>query len=814
MADQSEYLQNSLKSLEKIVHQSIAQNAMGADVIELENWLVVQLDKIRVSKLDAEGDNVIYDLIESRRQDSIWIFNNEFEILHYAGMHGQIGQNPEYVVSRLMIEDLLGEKDFQLFKTAFHEAYEGNKNESVSVSLCSGMGNIQNCKITIDMSMSNKANNRFMACLSCPENPLLQMAEYQSIIFENMPDIDIYLFDKEYRYLFCAGGEKRRFNFSNVGFVGKTIFEAYDKKTVRSIYPFYNKVLNGEKTEGEVRYQSEIYYILGTPLKDAMGKTVAGILFAQNVTKDKEVEEQLRKSKEEAQKANQAKSIFIANMSHEIRTPLNAIIGFTEQLSKTELSDEQQKFVKLVQKASDHLLYLVGEVVFLFKLGMGKVYLEKVPFNPQGIMNELGAIFTKQARENNLSFSMEGAETLPVALSGDPYRLRQILMNLLVNAMKYTDAGSVTFRCMVRKNQKKKVLLRFEVQDTGVGIPPENKEEIFNVFEQGAVSTPGRQTGAGLGLGICKRLVELLDGEIRLKSKPGVGSTFTVDIPYQRASEDSLTEDNTKQFVIEKAHLEGIRILVADDDDHNLMLAKMILQNWGVELTTAKDGAEAMEFMSEQTFDVVLLDIHMPKKTGLELIKLIRRDPKGPNFKTLILAVTANALKNDLTKYLKAGFDDYLIKPYREQELYNKICSVLGFEPDNVMAEESAEFEPFVEQEEEFSFDISELEAAANGDQEFFAMMIQNFLNNLNTLLERLASDLKTENFEGVGEAAHKALSSFKFFKLEAFVSSLQELEDLALRNKQYEAIPEIVEQLSDKLDDLKQHIQHKYLQN
>ncbi|WP_163708141.1 PAS domain-containing sensor histidine kinase [Mangrovibacterium lignilyticum] len=810
MTNQTENLHSSLIQLSEVVQKFVSDEGKSAvELEELEGWLTQQLDKIRVSKLKHDTEFSSSYVSENRKQDSIWIFNADFEILHYAGMHGHLDREYSQLDQRLFIQDILREDDFLRFKDWFCEAIEKKSSQDITLCLNSSLGEIRNCRLFMDMQLSNPAEGHYVACLRCPDNPLVHLENYQSIIFENMPGIDIYLFDKDYRYLFAAGGEKKRFDYTNIDFVGKTVFEVYDKRTVRRIYPFYNKVLNGEKTEGEVRFRDEIYYLVGSPLKDSDGKTVAGILIAQNVTNDKLVEEQLLKSKEEAQKANQAKSIFIANMSHEIRTPLNAIVGFSEQLAKTELNDGQQRFVKLIQNASDHLMYLVGEVVFLFKLGMGKVYLENVPFRVMDILNDLNVMFEAQAKENGLAFEMIADSKLPEAIVGDPFRLRQILMNLLVNAIKYTESGKVTFRAQIKKNLKRRVELKFIVEDTGVGISSAELVNIFNVFEQGSASTPGRRTGAGLGLGICKRLVEMLKGNIKVKSKVNVGSTFTVELPFEKTAEAVLKEDK-KKYNLEDRNLEDKHILIADDDDHNLLLAEMILRNWGTKLAIARNGGDALNLIESTRFDSILLDIHMPEKTGLEIIHALRSSGEQVNYKTPTLAVTANALQSDLAKYLKAGFDDYLIKPYKEIDLYYKLCNALGVESKHDTP--SLEVQSAAKVIGNPVFDISELEQTANGDQEFVSMMIQNFVNNTEVLLTRLEEDTANQNFDGVGEAAHKALSSFRFFKLNSLVDRLERLEDLALRVRDFKEIPQLVQETVGAVSELLKEVSKEYL--
>ncbi|MBN2636370.1 MAG: response regulator, partial [Prolixibacteraceae bacterium] len=567
--------------------------------------------------------------------------------------------------------------------------------------------------------------------------------------------------------------------------------DVFDKQTQRRVFPFYNKALNGEYTEGEVRYKNNVYYIVAAPVKNHQNRTIAGILISQNVTNDKLLEESLIKSKEQAQKADKAKSIFIANMSHEIRTPLNSILGFTEQLEKTKLNRQQKKLVNLIKNASDHLLYLVTEIVFLFKLGMDKVYIENVPFSVDDMFAELEEIFVQQTKKKNLNFSLVKDKNIPQVLKGDPFRLRQILMNLLVNAIKYTNKGEITLSCELRKKTKTKAEIVFKVSDTGIGISKKDLPFIFDVFEQGNKRTEKIRGGAGLGLGICNKLVNLLNGEIWVESKLNSGSTFFVMLPFKKSAAGKLKE-REQQFDIDKELLKNKKILLADDDEHNLILAEMILNNWKTNCTLVKNGQQALTKINEEKFDIILLDIHMPQKDGLQVIKTIHSNNTGINFKTPKLAITANALKSDIHKYLKAGFDDYIIKPFKEIELYNKICNLLGIEQENKSPKSKVWGK---EKNPDDIFDVQELKKVTGADVAFFNKMLDNFISNTKNLSESFATALKNKNWQEIGEKAHKAVPSFKFFGLKNVSYSLKKIEHLALREKDFEKLPQLVKQ-------------------
>ncbi len=782
-------LLNVSETIEKLL--SDKKNNIS-ELEQIESWLSTQLGRIRLQKLNES--NILSDGSSNKKlwQDGMMIVNTSMEILYYSGFKNYFSSSTFSHSHKSKLTDFIDDNHRNKFKETFSKSIIHLKNSSIEVDLKTGVGNLNRCNLEIDIESSNTNNDRYIVYFHFLESNDIQSFDYQSIVFDNLPDMDVFLFDKEYRYILSGGREKEKFGQKNSDYIGKKMFEVFDKQTQRRVFPFYNKALNGEYTEGEVRYKNNVYYVVAAPVKDYYKKTVAGILILQNVTNNKLLEENLIKSKEQAQKADRAKSIFIANMSHEIRTPLNSIMGFTEQLEKTKLDGQQQKLISLIKNASDHLLYLVTEIVFLFKLGMNKVYTENVPFSISDTLKELEETVVQQTEKKNLKFKIIKGDDIPPALNGDPFRLKQILMNLLVNAIKYTDKGKITLSCEVQKETENNVEILFKVSDTGVGISKNDLPYIFNVFEQGNKRTEKIRGGAGLGLGICHRLAHLLDGNIWVESKLNKGSTFFVMLPFKKSSVRKL-KTREQKFDIDKKFLRGKKILLADDDEHNLILAEMLLKDWKTKYTLVKDGKQTIEKLSEQKFDIVLLDIHMPKKDGVQVVKNMHSDNTGINYRTPALALTANALKSDIHKYLKAGFDDYIIKPFKENDLYNKLCNML-----EIKTEKNSEIiteRYFSENTKEDEFNIVELQKAAGDNKDFFNLMLNNFISNANEVLETFSTALEKENWQEMGEKAHKAIPSFKYFGLHNLSSNFERIENLTLHEKRYDELSDLIEQ-------------------
>lgn len=761
----------------------------------IENWMQTHFNRIQLTR--DRNDRVVIRSLDNQetRQDALFIFDSSLQIISYSGTQNFFTDSK--TENNLSLLDIIEESDLPRWKLLIEKAIENRKSLTLNLRIKTNINVLNNCTFDLDMVSSNPENDRYVARLKFSEILATQLLEYQALILDSLPGMDIYLFDKNYTYLFAGGREKERFELNNIEFLGKSLFDVLEKKAVRLIYPCITKALQGVENEGEIRYEGEVYYMKGTPVKDYNNETVGAILFSQNITSDKLLEEQLKKSREEALKADKLKSIFIANISHEIRTPLNSIIGFTDLLAKTALNDDQEKYLNLIHVASNHLLYLVTEVVFLFKLGMGKVYLEKSPFSMNELMQELEETIHKQAADKNLTFEWLCDQKCPDVLIGDPFRLRQILMNVLVNAIKYTDQGGVTFSCKVKKETKKRIDLVFKVKDTGVGINKSELDSIFDVFEQGNKLNASFRGGAGLGLGICKSLVELLQGQISVVSKVKVGSTFTVHLPFEKAlyTEHLPSKKIDYDVVSEGKLLEGKKILVADDDEHNRILLENILGGWITDFVIVKDGQQAIDLLHKKRFDLALIDIHMPHKNGIDVVQYVRSHSKGVNFKTPIVFMTANVFKKDLNLYIKAGFDDYLIKPFREAELYNKLCTILAVkqpEKNNKMVMVEINNTNAIQNE---SFNTNELWKTANGDRVFFEKMVNNFIFNSEALITVFIDGVDTGNWNVMGEKAHKAIPSFKYFSLFNIANSLSIIEDKTLRNADYLLAADTIEQ-------------------
>lgn len=372
----------------------------------------------------------------------------------------------------------------------------------------------------------------------------------------------------------------------------------------------------------------------------------------------------------------QSKSRFLANMSHEIRTPLNSVIGFSEQLSQDNLSSQQKEQVEAIKTSSELLLDLVNDILDFSKYEVGKINFDKVSFAPADAINEVLNSIAIQASRKGLKLEKEISFNAGLTIIGDSLRLKQLIMNLLSNAIKFTDKGSVTLKADMIAVSKKIVTLKIQVIDTGVGIEDKDAAVIFDEFSQVNYSTTkNTQKGTGLGLAICKRIVELQKGKIGLTSIMDKGSNFTFEIPYELC--DDVASKQKSLAITGVDHLAGKRILLVDDNKMNVLLAQTVIKKYSVITDTAYDGSEAFQLFTKNNYDLVLTDVQMPIMGGVELTRMIRADRDKIKSKVPVLGVTANVLEEDRDRYLAAGMNDLVLKPYSEKELIAKIVSFI-----------------------------------------------------------------------------------------------------------------------------------------
>jgi len=420
-------------------------------------------------------------------------------------------------------------------------------------------------------------------------------------------------------------------------------------------------------------------------IEEASGRAGGYVCVAMDITDRKKAEADLRKSKEEAETASRTKSQFLANMSHEIRTPMNGILGMTELLLVTELSGVQRKYAETAHVSGVKLLALLNDILDFSKIEAGKLELKNADFRLDRTIQEIVELLAAKAGEKGLHLRYAIHDSVPESLRGDPSRLHQVLVNLVGNAVKFTEKGSVEIGVRAVDGADGAPFLRFEVSDTGIGIGPSQREKIFESFSQVDGSTSRQHGGTGLGLAISKQLIGMMGGEIGVLGELGKGSTFWFTLPL-RKSHFALPPHSgppARPAASKQVPLRG-RVLLAEDNPVNQEVTRAMLASFGLEATIVGNGSEALEALSGDGFDAVLMDCQMPGMDGYEATKEVRKressksGPEGSPPRIPIIALTAHAMQGDREFCLAAGMDDYLTKPIRAESLREITWKVAG----------------------------------------------------------------------------------------------------------------------------------------
>lgn len=427
---------------------------------------------------------------------------------------------------------------------------------------------------------------------------------------------------------------------------------------------FISKPINAQILTGKVRVFLELY--------EQRQKLELEIISRKRAEKD------LEEAKKSAEAANKSKSMFLATMSHEIRTPLNGVIGMTDIIAQTNLTEQQKEYLNIIRLSGQNLLSIINDILDFSKIESGQVVLEKIPVKIAELAEEMKMVFMFRAREKKIELLSEIGESVPDTIIGDPVRLKQIVINFIGNALKFTDRGNITVRISCISDINNEVELKFEVIDTGIGISEEGKKNLFIAFSQSDISTFRKFGGTGLGLSISKNLVNIMNGKIGVESKEDEGSNFWFSAKFIKSS-DGEKSDKEETTVKKKLEKIDITILLAEDNPINQKVVIYNLKDLGYEIDVAANGKEAVDYYKKSGYKLILMDIQMPVMDGLEATKHIREYELSVDGdkKAYIVAITANVLKEDIEKYYLHGIDDYISKPFQKEDLKRVINKTL-----------------------------------------------------------------------------------------------------------------------------------------
>ncbi len=457
-------------------------------------------------------------------------------------------------------------------------------------------------------------------------------------------------------------------------------------------------ITKGRTVHYELPVGNRFFDVISMPLVRYDG-TVVKMEIRLDITSRKHYEDNQRKARKNAEAATAAKSEFLANMSHDIRTPLNGIIGMLRLMLEQDLDEEQRSYLKSAKTSADFLYGLLNNILDISKIDANQLVLDEHPFGPAALLVDVQSLFTFTATEKDLKLKVVTDENIPAVLRGDSLRLRQVLMNLVGNAIKFTDQGTITIRANLKSFQGSTATLLFAVEDEGIGISPEKQKVIFESFSQADSSTTRKYGGSGLGLAICRRLVAMMGGRIWVESEEGRGSIFSFTARFAVGSLDELTHPGVGTSMDLIAN-RPFSILLVEDNALNRDVARLTLEKAGCTVHTVNDGIEALEALADTTdkFDVILMDVQMPRMDGLTTARFIRSCEQGvvpasdewelllsrltekiQNTRTPIVALTANAMNEDRIRCLRAGMDDYLSKPFQPGQVFATLQRATGF---------------------------------------------------------------------------------------------------------------------------------------
>ncbi|MBE0422957.1 MAG: response regulator [Lutibacter sp.] len=529
-------------------------------------------------------------------------------------------------------------------------------------------------------------------------------------------------------------------------------------------------------------------------------KTISGVtMISHEVTNQFIMKDELIKAKnladqktQIAEDAMKAKQQFLSNMSHEIRTPMNAIIGFTKVVLKTNVNENQREYLNAIQTSGDSLIVLINDILDLAKVDSGKMFFEQTPFKMSESISAILQLFEIKTQENNTELIVEYDQKIPEVLLGDPMRLRQIILNLMSNAVKFTSGGKINASVRLLKEDTKNVTLEFAIADTGIGIPSANLATIFENFQQASTGTSKRYGGTGLGLAIAKQLVESQGGSIAVKSKIDEGSTFSFIISFQKTNESVKETAETQNTPSESATVpKNIKVLVVEDIALNQLLMKTLLNDFGFGHDIASNGKIAIEKLQVNNYDLILMDLQMPEMDGFEATDYIRNTMK---LNIPIIALTANVTTADLEKCKAMGMNDYISKPVKEKILYQKIVGLVK-KSSAAKSSKSIENSPSIEKREKLKCtDLSYLKQRTKSNQKLLMEMISLYLEQTPTILGAIKQSAADKDWPSLYKAVHKLIPSFAIMGIHAdFENMAKTVQEYASNEQNTDEIPSLV---------------------
>ncbi|WP_428329886.1 ATP-binding protein [Mucilaginibacter sp.] len=601
------------------------------------------------------------------------------------------GVPPDFEPERGNFIHFFKEEDQPKLQEAFHLAYTEGKPYDLELKVVNALGEelwtrtigqpeFENgqCKrvygIFQDISKQKRTEEK------------LRMKQAQLEAFIGAAPAALAMLDRSFNYIAASKIWMRSYNIDVATIIGKNHLEVFHEIS-EEWKDYMRRCLNGESFKMEedpfTRRDGKIEWLRWEikPWYEAPGQVGGIILFTDLITEKIMARKELIKAKEDAEIALLAKSRFLSVMSHEIRTPMNAVIGFCNLLMENPRED-QQEYLRLLKFSADNLMVIINDILNLSKIEEGMVNLESVDFNLKELLENIYTINKQVVNDKKIGLTLNYAPSLPLFIKGDVVRLGQIITNLVNNAIKFTSAGGVTISIDEAGQDADNVSIKFEIKDTGIGIPADKQDYVFEIFTQASSETTRKFGGIGLGLAICRKLVNLMGGKINIESREWEGSAFSFILKFKKGNIKQVDTSGKLDYKTSTA-LNGVRLLLAEDNPVNVLVVKRYLQQWGVECDVAENGEMALQMFPSKKYDMVLMDLQMPVMDGYEASKKIRLMPGNEQAMIPIVAITASLVGDIWESIVESGMNDYLCKPFKPSELHDiikkyTIDSVLG----------------------------------------------------------------------------------------------------------------------------------------